>query len=82
MCDAIDIILCAICYFLVLECRADWVLCLYRWANYVTQNTRIPPKSVRFMLDGENIDPESTPAALDLDDDDQIDCFLAQWSLL
>jgi len=34
--------------------------------------------AVRFMLDGENIDPESTPATLDLDDDDQIDCFLAQ----
>ncbi len=34
--------------------------------------------TVRFMLDGENIDPESTPAALDLEDNDQIDCFLAQ----
>ncbi|KAL9185563.1 hypothetical protein ACHAXT_003340 [Thalassiosira profunda] len=34
--------------------------------------------AMRFMLDGENIDPESTPAALDLDDNDQIDCFLAQ----
>ena len=34
--------------------------------------------AVRFMLDGENIDPEATPAGLDLDDDDQIDCFLAQ----
>jgi len=34
--------------------------------------------AMRFMLDGENIDPEATPAGLDLDDDDQIDCFLAQ----
>ena len=34
--------------------------------------------AVRFMLDGENIGPEATPAELDLDDDDQIDCFLAQ----
>jgi hypothetical protein len=34
--------------------------------------------SVRFMLDGENINPESTPADMDLEDDDQIDCFLAQ----
>jgi len=34
--------------------------------------------AMRFMLDGENINPESTPADLDLDDDDQIDCFLAQ----
>jgi hypothetical protein len=30
------------------------------------------------MLDGENINPESTPADMDLEDDDQIDCFLAQ----
>ena len=34
--------------------------------------------TVRFMLDGENIDPESTPAAMDLEDDDQIDVYLAQ----
>ncbi|KAL7529152.1 hypothetical protein ACHAXR_004106 [Thalassiosira sp. AJA248-18] len=38
----------------------------------------VEANAMRFMLDGENIDPESTPAALDLDDDDQIDCFLAQ----
>ena len=34
--------------------------------------------AVRFMLDGENINPESTPGDMDLEDDDQIDCFLAQ----
>merc|ERR1719253_191462 len=34
--------------------------------------------AMRFMLDGENINPDTTPADLDLDDDDQIDCFLAQ----
>ncbi len=34
--------------------------------------------SVRYMLDGENINPESTPADMDLEDDDQIDVFLAQ----
>ena len=33
---------------------------------------------VRFMLDGENINEESTPADMDLEDNDQIDCFLAQ----
>jgi hypothetical protein len=32
---------------------------------------------VRFMLDGENINEESTPADMDLEDNDQIDCFLA-----
>jgi hypothetical protein len=34
--------------------------------------------AVRFMLDGENINPESTPGDMDLEDNDQIDCFLAQ----
>mmetsp|Transcript_16727 Transcript_16727/g.25445 ORF Transcript_16727/g.25445 Transcript_16727/m.25445 type:complete len:215 (+) Transcript_16727:169-813(+) len=38
----------------------------------------VEANAMRFMLDGENIDPEQTPAGLDLDDDDQIDCFLAQ----
>jgi len=38
----------------------------------------VEANAMRFMLDGENISPESTPADLDLDDDDQIDCFLAQ----
>ncbi len=37
-----------------------------------------PIWAVRFMLDGENINPESTPGDMDLEDDDQIDCFLAQ----
>jgi hypothetical protein len=34
--------------------------------------------SFRFMIDGEMIDPTSTPAALDLKDSDKIDCFLGQ----
>ncbi|KAL3771302.1 LOW QUALITY PROTEIN: hypothetical protein ACHAW5_004511 [Stephanodiscus triporus] len=38
----------------------------------------VEANAMRFMLDGENIDPESTPADMDLEDDDQIDCFLAQ----
>mmetsp|Transcript_1832 Transcript_1832/g.2702 ORF Transcript_1832/g.2702 Transcript_1832/m.2702 type:complete len:186 (-) Transcript_1832:278-835(-) len=34
--------------------------------------------SMRFMLDGEAVDFDSTPEALDLEDNDQIDCFLQQ----
>jgi len=33
---------------------------------------------MRFMLDGEAVDFETTPAELDLEDNDQIDCFLQQ----
>jgi len=38
----------------------------------------VEANAMRFMLDGENIDPETTPADMDLEDDDQIDCFLQQ----
>ena len=34
--------------------------------------------SLRFMLDGERIDPTQTPKMLELDDQDQIDCLLEQ----
>lgn len=34
--------------------------------------------SLRFMLDGERIDPQQTPKMLELDDQDQIDCLLEQ----
>ncbi|KAL7580531.1 hypothetical protein ACA910_003659 [Epithemia clementina (nom. ined.)] len=34
--------------------------------------------SLRFMLDGERIDPTQTPKTLELDDQDQIDCMLEQ----
>ena len=34
--------------------------------------------SLRFMLDGERIKEDSTPKMLELDDNDQIDCLLAQ----
>jgi len=34
--------------------------------------------NLSFMLDGENINPEVTPAYLDLEDDDQIDVILRQ----
>ena len=33
---------------------------------------------MRFMLDGEAVDHDSTPSDLDLEDNDQIDCFLQQ----
>ena len=38
----------------------------------------IDVNSMRFMLDGEAVDLEATPASLDLEDNDQIDCFLQQ----
>eukprot|EP00531_Pseudo-nitzschia_arenysensis_P005895 CAMPEP_0116131224 /NCGR_PEP_ID=MMETSP0329-20121206/8894_1 /TAXON_ID=697910 /ORGANISM="Pseudo-nitzschia arenysensis, Strain B593" /LENGTH=91 /DNA_ID=CAMNT_0003625645 /DNA_START=227 /DNA_END=502 /DNA_ORIENTATION=+ len=34
--------------------------------------------SLRFLLDGERIEPEQTPKMLELDDQDQIDCMLEQ----
>ena len=33
---------------------------------------------MRFMLDGEAVEFDSTPESLDLEDNDQIDCFLQQ----
>jgi len=34
--------------------------------------------SLRFLLDGERIEPEQTPKMLELEDNDQIDCVLEQ----
>jgi len=34
--------------------------------------------SLRFLLDGERIQSDATPASLDLEDQDQIDCMLEQ----
>jgi Ubiquitin-like protein (sentrin) len=34
--------------------------------------------SFRFLLDGQAIEAENTPKSLDLEDQDQIDCVLAQ----
>ncbi|VEU42005.1 unnamed protein product [Pseudo-nitzschia multistriata] len=34
--------------------------------------------SLRFLLDGERIEPDQTPKMLELDDQDQIDCMLEQ----
>jgi small ubiquitin-related modifier len=38
----------------------------------------VQPSSLRFMLDGERIDPNMTPKMLEMDDQDQIDCMLEQ----
>lgn len=38
----------------------------------------IQRSSLRFMLDGEAIAPDTTPKMLELDDQDQIDCLLEQ----
>ncbi|CAM9204769.1 unnamed protein product [Discosporangium mesarthrocarpum] len=34
--------------------------------------------ALRFLLDGERVAPDTTPKALDLEDQDQIDCMLEQ----
>ncbi|CAM9126478.1 unnamed protein product [Choristocarpus tenellus] len=34
--------------------------------------------ALRFLLDGERVSPDATPKALDLEDQDQIDCMLEQ----
>jgi len=38
----------------------------------------VQSSSLRFLLDGERIEPDSTPKMLELDDQDQIDCMLEQ----
>mmetsp|Transcript_16990 Transcript_16990/g.37126 ORF Transcript_16990/g.37126 Transcript_16990/m.37126 type:complete len:94 (+) Transcript_16990:87-368(+) len=38
----------------------------------------VQASSLRFMLDGERIEPNQTPKTLELDDQDQIDCMLEQ----
>lgn len=38
----------------------------------------VEPASLRFLLDGERVAPEQTPKMLELEDEDQIDCVLAQ----
>ena len=38
----------------------------------------IQAKSLRFLLDGKGIKADETPKMLELEDQDQIDCFLEQ----
>jgi hypothetical protein len=42
------------------------------------QRKQVELSSLRFLLDGDRILPEQTPQMLDMIDDDQIDCLLAQ----
>merc|ERR1711920_376898 len=42
------------------------------------QRKGVQVASLRFLLDGERIDPNQTPKQLELDDQDQIDCMLEQ----
>lgn len=38
----------------------------------------VQANSLRFLLDGERIEPNQTPKMLELEDQDQIDCMLEQ----
>ena len=42
------------------------------------QRKGVQSGSLRFLLDGERIEPDQTPKMLELDDQDQIDCMLEQ----
>mmetsp|Transcript_4419 Transcript_4419/g.9346 ORF Transcript_4419/g.9346 Transcript_4419/m.9346 type:complete len:101 (-) Transcript_4419:44-346(-) len=42
------------------------------------QRKGIQQNAVRFLLDGDRIADDSTPETLDMEDGDQIDCFLEQ----
>ena len=42
------------------------------------QRKGVQSASLRFLLDGERIEPDQTPKMLELDDQDQIDCMLEQ----
>lgn len=42
------------------------------------QRKGVQASSLRFLLDGDRIQPDSTPKQLELDDQDQIDCMLEQ----
>jgi small ubiquitin-related modifier len=42
------------------------------------QRKGVQSSSLRFLLDGERIEPDQTPKMLELDDQDQIDCMLEQ----
>jgi small ubiquitin-related modifier len=46
--------------------------------NTYAQRKGVNQNSLRFLLDGERINADSSPASLDLEDQDQIDCMLEQ----
>ena len=43
------------------------------------QRKGVQKSSLRFLLDGERINPADTPKSLELEDQDQIDCLLEQY---
>ena len=43
------------------------------------QRKGVQQSSLRFLLDGERINPEDTPKSLELEDQDLIDCLLEQY---
>lgn len=42
------------------------------------QRKGVQMASLRFLLDGDRVDPKQTPKMLELEDQDQIDCMLEQ----
>ena len=46
--------------------------------NTYAQRRGVNQDSLRFLLDHERINADSTPASLELEDQDQIDCLLEQ----
>ena len=46
--------------------------------NAYAQRKGVEAGSLRFLLDGERISDDDTPKMLELEDEDQIDCVLAQ----
>lgn len=47
------------------------------FATYA-QRKGVAVASLRFLIDGERINPTQSPAELDMEDQDQIDCMLEQ----
>ncbi|KAL3784340.1 hypothetical protein ACHAWO_012183 [Cyclotella atomus] len=46
--------------------------------NAYASRKGVDASSLRFLLDGENVEPDSTPKMLELEDQDQIDAVLEQ----
>ncbi|KAG5180824.1 ubiquitin-related domain-containing protein [Tribonema minus] len=42
------------------------------------QRKGVQASALRFLLDGDRVDPNQTPGELDLEDQDMIDCMLEQ----
>ena len=46
--------------------------------NAYAKRKGVQGNALRFLLDGQRINPEQTPGDLELEDQDQIDCVLEQ----